>query len=237
MAEVKDLLGLALRGVEPRHDDLEAVLRLAGRYRRGRRLVAATVALALTIGLAAALLAVVHRSPSLIPGAGGQIVGPTRVIVIPSLSMEPTLRPGDQVLVDEGAYRIERPARGDVVAFTVHDASLGPPGFVWVKRVIGLPGDVVRERSGRIYVNGRRVAMPLRGVKRDHLTLGPFNVGPGHLFVVGDNLANSNDSRFGLGQVPVRDVIGRVVEILGPESRVGGLSPPPAPAVSNPSAS
>ena len=54
MAEVKDLLGLALRGVEPRHDDLEAVLRLAGRYRRGRRLVAATVALALTIGLAAA---------------------------------------------------------------------------------------------------------------------------------------------------------------------------------------
>ena len=40
MAEVKDLLGLALRGVEPRHDDLEAVLRLAGRYRRGRRLVA-----------------------------------------------------------------------------------------------------------------------------------------------------------------------------------------------------
>jgi signal peptidase I len=222
-------LAVAVGRAEPSLTDIDRVLRRAAGRRRKERILAGVLAVALTTGLAVGLLTALHRGGSTVPASEG-IVGPTRVVLIPSTSMEPTLQPGDQVLVDEGAYESRLPSRGDIIAFTVDDAQLSP-GFVWVKRVIGLPGDVVRQRKGVLYVNGNQVPMPSVGTEFDHRTLGPWSVGPGHVFVVGDDLPNSNDSRFALGTVPVGGVIGRVVEIIGPQDRVGGLEPPVAPAL------
>src|SRR5207237_702039 len=82
-----------------------------------------------------------HRGGGGGPGEGGiRTVGPTLEIYIPSESMAPTLRVGDTVLVDEGAYRDAPPGRGDVVAFRGRDET---SSYEFVKRVVGIPGDVV----------------------------------------------------------------------------------------------
>lgn len=158
---------------------------------------------------------------------------------IPSGSMEPTLLPGDRVLVNKIPYYLHDPARGDVVVFedpnarpvaegwfarVLHwfTAGLGltrPSREDFVKRVIGIPGDVVEGKRGRVYVNGEPLEEPyLAGRTR------PFEavqVPPGRLFVLGDNRGASNDSRFGLGFVPIENVIGKAFLVIWPPSRVG----------------
>src|SRR5439155_11062849 len=119
MHDVRDVLGVVVGTVEPRKPDIEAVLGRASAHRRRQRLLAGALALVLTTGLATGLLIALTRGGPAVPAAGGSIVGPTRVVLIPSTSMEPTLHPGDQVLVDEGAYKGELPGRGDVIAFTI----------------------------------------------------------------------------------------------------------------------
>jgi signal peptidase I len=187
--------------------------------------------LTLTAGLGAGL-AVALRGGGGSPAQGGDVVGPTREIFIPSVSMEPTLKVGDTVLVDEGAYRGAGglPMPGDIIAFDASD----PTQTTFVKRVVGLPGDVVEEHAGTILVNGDPFPMP-EPEARDHQTLGPWTVEPGHVFVVGDNVGNSNDSRFPLiGQVPLDRIIGKVVEILSPGDRRATVGPPPAEVATGP---
>jgi signal peptidase I len=166
------------------------------------------------------------------PGSGGQNLIAVTVV---SVSMEPTLHVGATVDVDPAAYQPasaspggsvllgNRPMRGDIIAFRVPDY----PPDVFIKRVIGLPGDVVEERNGIMYVNGVPVDVPQPPEHPDTRTLGPWTVEAGHLFVVGDNMVDSNDSRFGLGQVPFGDVMGKVV---GVDTGRGGSPSPPPPA-------
>ena len=92
---------------------------------------------------------------------------------IPSESMASTLRPGDRVLVNRVVYRLRDPQRGDVLVFRFpKDRSV-----VFIKRVVGVPGDVLQVRDGRLYVNGERVARALRAPHgrraRPHLGLPP----------------------------------------------------------------
>jgi signal peptidase I len=158
---------------------------------------------------------------------------------IPSGSMQPTLEPGDRVLV---VKVFDEPSRGDVIVFA---DPLGRPGeergvvggFVhWVtetlgfarpededfiKRVIGLPGEVIELRNGRLFVDGRRLAEPYLSGRVDTRDYGPVEVPEESLFVLGDNRLNSNDSRFGLGFIPVDKVIGRAFVTIWPPSRVG----------------
>jgi signal peptidase I len=164
---------------------------------------------------------------------------------IPSPSMDPTLKVGDRVLVNKLAYKFHGPSRGDVIVFSNPGECPEPHRnpvsafFHWVteglgvsapacedfiKRVIGLPGDVVEERSGAIFVNGKQLIEPYLSKVRDTRTLPPQRVEAGHLFVMGDNRTNSNDSRFGLGQIPIDDVVGRAFIIIWPPSRFGGLA-------------
>jgi signal peptidase I len=164
---------------------------------------------------------------------------------IPSPSMDPTLKVGDRVLVNKLAYKFHGPSRGDVIVFSnpgqcpephrnpvsafVHWITEGlgvsaPACEDFIKRVIGLPGDVVEERSGVIYVNGKRLVEPYLNSERDTRSVGPWRVEAGHLFVLGDNRVNSNDSRFGLGQIPIDHVVGKAFIIIWPPSRFGGLA-------------
>jgi signal peptidase I len=160
---------------------------------------------------------------------------------IPSSSMEPTLEPGDRVLVQKVVYG---PDRGDIIVFSDPQGRPGPDrgvvgGFVhwlsstlgierpehedFIKRVIGLPGETVELRDGRLFVDGVRIREPyLRGAV-DTRDFGPVKVPEGGLFVLGDNRLNSNDSRFGLGFVPVDKVVGRAFAIVWPPSRVGWI--------------
>jgi signal peptidase I len=160
---------------------------------------------------------------------------------IPSSSMEPTLAPGDRILVQKVVYG---PDRGDVIVFSDPKGRPGPDrgivgGFVhwlsstlgierpehedFIKRAIGLPGETVELRDGRLFVDGVQISEPyLRGAV-DTRDYGPVRVPEGALFVLGDNRLNSNDSRFGLGFVPVDKVVGRAVAIVWSPSRVGWI--------------
>lgn len=160
---------------------------------------------------------------------------------IPSGSMEPTLMPGDRVLVQKVAYG---PDRGDVIVFADPKGRPGPDRgivggfFHWlssavgieqpehedfIKRVIGLPGETVELRNGRLLVDGIRVSERYLAGPADTRDYGPVRVPEDALFVLGDNRSNSNDSRFGLGFVPIDKVIGRAFVIVWPPSRVGWI--------------
>lgn len=167
---------------------------------------------------------------------------------IPSDSMVPTLKPGDRILVCRFCYWFDDISRGDIVVFSdphpVAEPGRGAIGgfFHWlgqgtgfgtagqtdyVKRVIGLPGDVIEIRSGTLYVNGHETPEPyLNPIDPDTRFFGPATVPPGDLFVMGDNRSHSGDSRFppgqGLGWVPERTVIGQVFVRIWPPSRIGG---------------
>jgi signal peptidase I len=160
---------------------------------------------------------------------------------IPSGSMEPTLMPGDRVLVEKVLYQ---PQHGDIIVFEdphpgdqpdrgivggfLHWLSQGlgfsqPVDEDFIKRVIGLPGDTVELRHGKLFVNGDRVAQPYLAGPPDTRDYGPTTVPPGSLVVLGDNRLNSNDSRFGLGFVPEDRVIGKAFVLIWPPSRIGWL--------------
>lgn len=160
---------------------------------------------------------------------------------IPSGSMEPVLKPGDRVLVNKVLYE---PERGHVIVFSDPQDGRGPDrgvigGFLhwlsegigiarpehedFIKRAIGLPGETVELRDGRLFVDGVQISEPYLKGAVDTRDYGPVRVPEGALFVLGDNRLNSNDSRFGLGFVPVDKVVGRAFAIVWSPSRVGWI--------------
>src|SRR5439155_27376687 len=84
-------------------------------------------------------------------------------------------------------------------------------------------------RGSVVFVGGRPLVEPYLNRTRDSRAFGPILVEPGHLFVLGDNRINSNDSRFAVGQVPMTNVIGKVVGFAGPGA---GGTPGPAAVTS-----
>jgi signal peptidase I len=158
------------------------------------------------------------------------VVNPYR---IPSSSMEPTLhcaRPdagceasfSDRVLACRFCYHIVSPKRGDIVVFKT------PPlaavrcgaGGTFVKRLIGLPGEEIEERSGYVYINGQKLNEPyIKPDRRDTRSYGPLKIPPGQYFMMGDNRAESCDSRE-WGTVPRKNLIGKVFATYWPPSRI-----------------
>jgi signal peptidase I len=136
--------------------------------------------------------------------------------------MEPTLRcevgrPGCSGKQDDRLEVVERfrIRRGDIVVFETPQLArerCGASGK-YVKRVIGLPGDAVAERSGFIYVSGRRLNEPyVKSGRRDSETHPRQRIPPGRYYLLGDNRSSSCDSRV-WGTVPRAAVIARVVAI------------------------
>ena len=163
---------------------------------------------------------------------------------IPSRSMEPTLEVGDRVVVNRLAYRVGEPAHGDVVVFLrpigTGDApqsgplswvrravaqGLGgtPPGSEdLIKRVVGLPGDTVEGRNGRLWRNGHRIPEPYLAGKGFTSDFDPVLIKPGYYWVMGDNREDSADSRV-FGQVPRSTLVGRAVLTVWPFTHLGGF--------------
>jgi signal peptidase I len=167
---------------------------------------------------------------------------------IPSESMEPTLQQGDRVLVCRICTHFSAVHRGDVIVFSdPHpgpDQGRGAVGGVlhwlaegigvaqpespdFIKRVIALPGDTVEINAGVVYVNGNQLHEPYLDPERDTRSFPKRTVPPGMLYVLGDNRANSGDSRFqppeGVGLVPIDKVIGKAFVKVWPPGRWGWL--------------
>jgi signal peptidase I len=153
---------------------------------------------------------------------------------IPSSSMEPTLhcaKPGefclgmfsDRVLVNRLAYRFGSPQRGQIVVFkapgTAAKCGAGDGGRTFVKRLIGLPGELVSERNGFVLINRKPLNEPyVDPALRDHQT-SSWRVPPGRYFLLGDDRVHSCDSRV-WGSVPRGSLIGPVILTYWPPNRI-----------------
>ena len=155
---------------------------------------------------------------------------------IPSGSMEPQLHVGDRVIVSKLSYELHDPHRGDIIVFpspedhSTDDSPLPirvvrgifegvglakPEKEILIKRVIGLPGEIVEGHDGHVFINGHELIEPYlpRGVTTE--PFGPTTVPHGSLWVMGDNRSNSRDSRF-IGAIKESDVIGRAIMKVWP---------------------
>jgi signal peptidase I len=152
-------------------------------------------------------------------GAKASSLGYLGVFRAASDSMEPTLRHGEYFLADATYYHSHQPSRGDVAVYEHPKEPAGPDGKrIVVKRIAAIEGDRVAIKGGRAVVNGMPVAEPYvdAGAPGAPLaTMSETRVPPGHVFVLGDNRANSADSRDTAthGPVPVSNLIGRVTDI------------------------
>ena len=168
---------------------------------------------------------------------------------IPSQSMEPTLMPGDRILVCRVCLHLQPIHRGDVLVFSDPHPPAGSGrglvgGFIhwlgqgvgvaqpenpdYIKRVGALPGETWEIRSGVLYIDGRRIVRPYLSPNRDTRSFGPQTVPNGMLLMLGDNPLESGDSRLtpaqgGLGYVPIDKVIGKAFAIVWPPSRMGWI--------------
>ncbi len=141
-------------------------------------------------------------------------------------SMQDTLEPGQYVLVDKLTPRFDSYKRGDIVVFQQPDVGEGRTPFI--KRVIGVPGDRVAIKDGRVFVNGQPLREPYVKDGDTTDTSDPessFTVSDGSLFVLGDHRSNSTDSRM-FGPVPGSSVIGRAWLRYWPLSSLGVLETP-----------
>ncbi|HBB32580.1 MAG TPA: signal peptidase I [Cyanobacteria bacterium UBA8803] len=145
---------------------------------------------------------------------------------IPSGSMEPTLQINDRLIIDKLSYKFRDPQRGDIVVFSPTDA-LKKQNFkdAFIKRIIGLPGNTVEVKGGRVYIDNR----PLREKyieEAPNYNFGPVKVPADQYLVLGDNRNNSYDSHY-WGFVPRDKIIGRAIVRFWPVTRVGELDEEP----------
>ncbi len=160
-----------------------------------------------------------------------EVANPYRV---PSASMEPTLhcaRPADGCLADRSdrvianrfIYRFRDPKRGEIVVFDAPARTLQACAETgtFVKRIVGLPGEVVSERNGVVYIDGHRLDEPyVAPNRRDRQTQTWPRVAPDSYFMMGDNRPRSCDSRE-WGTVPRENLIGPVFLTYWPVGRLG----------------
>jgi signal peptidase I len=129
-------------------------------------------------------------------------------------SMSPTLEIGDYYILRLDTYANgQEPRRGDVVVF------YGPDSEAYVKRVIGVENDLIGIAGGRVWLNQKWLVEPY--LKEQPVTEIPLavRIPEDHLFVLGDNRNQSEDSR-DYGPIPVEVVLGRVTDTVWPPSRI-----------------
>ncbi len=112
---------------------------------------------------------------------------------VPSGSMENTVMTGDRLIANRLAYLFSEPERFDIVVFRYPDDE----SVLYIKRIIGLPGETVEIRDNEVYINGSDEPLDDSFIKEDMVSAdGVYQVPEGEYFMMGDNRNNSSDSRF-----------------------------------------
>ena len=137
-------------------------------------------------------------------------------IVVDGTSMYPTLENSENVIVNKAVYWLRPPTRGEIVVFHAEFDS------DWIKRIIGLPGDYIEIKQGKLYINYELFEEDYLAEelffsygKEQHA----FTVPDGHLFVLGDNREHSRDSR-SIGPILMEQVYGRAELVYKPLSKL-----------------
>jgi signal peptidase I len=158
---------------------------------------------------------------------------------IPSGSMLPTLQIDDRLIIDKISYRFSAPRRGDIVVFNP-TAQLekemqadGEPKYKepFIKRIIGLPGDRIDVKGGKVYINRKLLPENYLGEPPKYnwssTELTPDGIVPkDNYLVLGDNRNNSYDGHY-WGFLPKERIIGKAIVRFWPINRVGGIPPQP----------
>jgi signal peptidase I len=126
-------------------------------------------------------------------------------------SMEPTLHNGEFIIVNRLAYKLGKPARGDIIVLTFPKDSHQE----YIKRIIGLPGDRIEIINRNLYINNQLAQESY--IKMPPSYTGQWNVPDDSLFVLGDNRNNSSDSHNG-EFVPLNHVVGKALVVYWPPS-------------------
>lgn len=174
-----------------------------------------------------------------------EVVGEPRWI--PTESMRPTLIEGDRLIIEKFTHRYGDIERGDIIVFyppnetLEHDLwseftraiGIFSKDKAYIKRVIGVPGDVIEVREGKgVFINDKLLQEPYKaevssnghcGIKAPYC--GPMIVPDDHFFVMGDNRNNSTDSRY-IGLIPMDRVVGRAFLRFWPAKRIAILEHP-----------
>jgi signal peptidase I len=160
---------------------------------------------------------------------------------VPSASMEPAVLAGDFLFVNKLSYgpatpghvpftrislpvfrlpALSAPRAGDVIVFHVPGSAPASSGTLYVKRIVGLPGELVEGKESRLYVNGAAVRRTPAGVNDAGAAFGPVRVPAAAYFVLGDNLPDSEDSRR-WGCVPSENIVGKAFTVYWSVGRGG----------------
>ena len=141
-----------------------------------------------------------------------------QIFWIPSSSMEPSLDIKDRVVVNKVAYHFRSPRRGEIVVFR----QVAPPDTEKrdiIKRVKGLPGEIVQLKDGYVYINGKKID-ETHAMNRDVADYGPLAIPDDKYFVLGDNRPASADSRY-WGLLPKDHLIGPAFMLIWPLNKFG----------------
>jgi len=142
-------------------------------------------------------------------------------IIVKQTSMEPTLQPNNYLFVSRQAYRFGEPKRGDIIVFPHYT---GTEKELYIKRVIGLPGETITIKDGDVYIDGKKLS---EKYTKDGYTSGDvtdYKVPEGQVYVMGDNRAVSIDSRSKeVGTVSISDITGEAVFRIYPFDEFGLL--------------
>ena len=161
-----------------------------------------------------------------------------RAFKVPTAAMEPTLMGAsqgspDHIIVDRVSYLISQPKRGDLVVFRTTGITGIPADTFYVKRLVGLPGERIEIRNGRVFADGKQLdeasgvpPITYTSPRRGGGSLPTLNGSDSYVvpekkfFMLGDNSGNSYDSRY-WGCVPQENIYGKVARIYYPFSRIG----------------
>lgn len=140
-------------------------------------------------------------------------------VQVEGTSMQPQLSNHERIFINKFVYRFEPIRRGDIVVFHFPLE----PSKSYIKRVVGLPGEMVSIRKGQVYINGRALKEPyVLPAFVDHESYAPVTLAPHHYFVLGDHRDSSNDSRE-WGSVDRTSIYGKAVFVYWPFNQIGSL--------------